>query len=86
MCGCECCMSSKSIHYLLLTWLGCNLKHLKDRSHNAQNRGSGEIYSRIFKTYNNAVQPHGCHIYNNSAYISMEKICTYTSKHHGIPH
>ena len=62
MCGYECCISPKSIHYSLLTWRDNCLKHLKYRSHNAQNRRSGKISSRIFETYNNAVQPHGFHI------------------------
>ena len=63
MCICECFVSSKSMHSYLLTWRDRRLKHLKDRSQNAQNRRSGELSSHIFDPYNDLVQPHGCHIY-----------------------
>ena len=86
ICGCECYISSKSMHLYMLTWSNSCLKYLKDISHNAQNIRSGEISSRIFETYKNAVQPHGFHIYNTASCISMEKTCPCTSKHHGIPH
>ena len=62
ICSCECCIYAKSMHSSLLTWRDCRLKHPKDIIHNAQNRRSGEISSRIFETYKNYVQPHGCHI------------------------
>ena len=62
MCGCECCISAKSMHYYLLTCHDCHLKQLKYRSHNAQNIRSCEISSRIFETYKNSVRTHGCHI------------------------
>ena len=51
-----------------------------------QNRKSGEISSRIFETYKNAVQPHGCNIYNTAADMAVSKMCPCTSEHHGIPH
>ena len=62
MCGCECCISSKSIHSSLLPWSYCYLKKLKDISQNAQNRRSGEKSNRIYETYKNTVVPHGRHI------------------------
>ena len=58
MCGCECFISAKNMKSPLLTWCNFSLKHLKDMSHNEQNRQSGEISSRIFETYNTSVQPH----------------------------
>ena len=79
-------MSAKIIHSSLLTWRNCCLKHLKYRIHNAQNRRSGEISSCIFETYNNAVQPHGCHIYNTAADMTMGKMYPCISKHHGFLH
>ena len=33
MCGCECCISAKSIHSSLLSWSYRYLKKLKDQSH-----------------------------------------------------
>ena len=86
MCGCECFISSKSIHSYLLVWNGHRLKHLKYRSHNAQNRRSGETPIRIFETYKNAVLPHGCHIYKITADMAMETMCSFTSEYHGLPH
>ena len=49
MCGCDWYISSKSMHYYLLTWHNCRLKHLKDRSHNAQNRRYGEYQVVLLK-------------------------------------
>ena len=71
ICGCECFISFKSIHLSLLTWRDPHLKHLKDRSCNVKNRRSSEISSHIFETYNNAVQSHGCSIYNTAADMSI---------------
>ena len=84
MCGCKCCISAKIMHHFLLIWRNRRLKHLKYRSHNAQNRRSGEISSHIFETYKNAVRPHGCHIYNTDVDMDMVIMCPYTYKHHGI--
>ena len=84
MCGCECCIFSKSIHFPLLTWKDFRLKHLKDRSQNSQNRRSGEISSCIFETYNNALGTHGFHIYNTAAEMALAKMRPCTSKHNGL--
>ena len=86
VCGCECCISSKIVHSSLLIWRDHWLKHLRYRSCNVQNRRSGEISSCIFETYKNSVVPHGCHIYNTTADMSMAKMCTCTSKYHGLTH
>ena len=61
MCGCEFCISAKSMHSYLLTWRDSHIKHLKDISHNEKNRRSGELSSRLFETYKNDVRPHGFH-------------------------
>ena len=81
---CDCYVSAKSMHSFLLTWLYCHLKHLKDISHNAQNRSSGEISSHIFETYKNTAQPHGCNIYNTAEDMAMATMCPYISKYHGL--
>ena len=86
MCGCECYIYAKFMHFSLLAWHNCCLKHLKDRIHKVQNVSSGEKSSPIFEIYKNYVWPHGCHIYNTVAYMAMTTMCTYTSKHHGLPH
>ena len=41
ICGCECCISAKSIHSSLLSWRDRHLKKLMDKSQNAQSRSSG---------------------------------------------
>ena len=74
-------MYPKIIHPSLLTCHDICLKHLKDRSHNAQNRRSDEISSHIFETYNNDVRPHGCHIYNTAVYMAMKIMCPCIYKH-----
>ena len=79
MCSCECLISAKGVNYFLLTWHNIGLIHLKDKSHNAQNRRSGEISIRIFETYKNYVQTHGCHIYNTATYMDMSTLCPWTS-------
>ena len=74
------------MHLYLLTCCYCHVKHLKNRSHNAQNRRSGKLSISLFETYKNSVRPHGCHIYNYTAYMDMAKMCPCPSQHHGLPH
>ena len=76
----------QNFHSYLLTWYNSFFKNLKDRSHNAQNRRSGEISSRIFENCMNAVIPHGYHVYSTSADMAMETIFPWTSKQHGLTH
>ena len=63
MCGYECCIYPNSMNLYLLIWRDIHTKRLKDRSHNAQIRRSGEIVSHIFETHKNYIKPHGCHIH-----------------------
>ena len=51
MCGCECCIESKSMHSSFLAWYDCHMKQLKDQGRNALNRRYVEIESHIFETY-----------------------------------
>ena len=62
MFGCECCISSKSIHASLLSWHYWYFKKLKDQSQNAQNRRSGKKSNCIYETYKDSVMPHERHI------------------------
>ena len=71
MCGCECCISVKSINLSLLSWRNRYLKKLKNKIQNAQSRRSGEKSHRIYETYKNIVMHHGNHIYAKSS--GMEK-------------
>ena len=50
MCGCECCISAKSIHSSLLSWCDRYFKKLKDISQNDQNRRSGGKSNRVYET------------------------------------
>ena len=69
-----------NINYSLLTRYDHRLKHLKCTSYNVQNISYGEISSRIYETYNNAVRSHGCHIYNTTADMTMATMFPCTSK------
>ena len=82
MCGCKCCISSNIMHSYLVTWWDCHLRQLKYRSHNVQNRRSGEIESLIFETHKNDVRYHGFHIQNTASDMEMATICPYPSVHH----
>ena len=77
MCGCECCISAKSIHSSLLSWRDRYLKRLKDESQNAQSRRSGERAHQIYTTYKNTVMPHGNHIYAKASDMANATMCTY---------
>ena len=85
MCSFECCISAKSVHSYLLTYSNRFLKQIKARSHNGQNIMSGEISSRIFETYMNAIRPCGYHIYNTSSEMTMVTMFSCDSKHNGLP-
>ena len=86
MCGYDCCIYAKHMNYSLLIWHNRRLRQFKYRSHNAQNRRSGEISSHMSETYKNTVQPNGCHIYSTSADMAMATMCTCNFKHRGIHH
>ena len=83
--GWKCYIYSKIIHFYLLTWRDWHMKQPKDQSHNAQNRGSGEISICIFETYKNAGRPHGCHRYNTDTGMAMSTLCSCYSTHHVPP-
>ena len=84
ICGCECCISNRSMNSYLLLWRDNYLKKLKDQSHSTKNRRSVRIYSRIFEIYNNSVMLNGFHIYKTYSDMAMEK-CVHihsTNMHH----
>ena len=86
MCGCECCISAKSIHSPLLYWRDRHLKKLKDKSKNAQRRRSGEKAHHIYTTYKNTVIPHGRHIYAKASGLANETMCAYTDYDNALQH
>ena len=51
MCGCECCISDKSIHSSLISWRDRYLEKRKYQIQNAQSRRSGEKLHHIYETY-----------------------------------
>ena len=85
ICDCECCISDKSIHSSLLSWLDRYLKKIKNQSQNAQKRRSGEKSHHIYKTYKNTVMSHGSHIYAKAPYTEKAKMCTYPQYDHALP-
>ena len=86
MCGCECCISAKSMHSSLLTRCDHYPKKLKYQSNNSHNRRSVEIKSRIFETYKNDVIPHGHNIQKLVTYMTMATMCPFSSAQHAQPH
>ena len=85
MCGCECCISAKSIHSSLLSWRDWYLKNIKDKIRNAQRRRSGEKPHKIYETYKNIVVPHGRHIYSKASDMAKAKMFTYPQSDHALP-
>ena len=86
MCGCECCISDKSIHSLLLSWGDGYFKKIKDKSQNSQSRRSGDKSHHIYTTYKHKVMPHGRHIYAKASDMANAKMCTYPQSEHALPH
>ena len=86
MCGCECFISAKIIHSLLLSWRDLYLKNINDLSQNSQNRRSGKKPNRLFDTYKNSVMPHGSHIYATAAGMAMATMCAYPPPQHALTH
>ena len=78
MCGCECCISYKSINSSLLSWHDRYLKKLKDKIQNSQNRRYGKKENSIYEAYKNTVMPHGRRIYDKAYDISTATMCAYT--------
>ena len=48
VCGCDCCISDKSIHSSLLSWCDRYLRKLNYLSQNIQKRRSGKKSNRLF--------------------------------------
>ena len=86
MCGCECCISAKSIHSSLLPWRDTHLKKLKDKIQNSQSRRSGEKAHHIYETYKNTVVPYVRHIYAKSYDTENATMFAYPHSDHALPH
>ena len=86
VCGCECCISVKSIHSLFLSWCDRYLEKLKYRSQNDQSISCGEKAYHIYETYKNTVMPHGRHIYAKVSNMANAKMCTNPQSDHALPH
>ena len=86
MCGCECCIFSKSIHSSLLSCCDRYLKKLKDQIPNAQTRRSGEKENRIYETYKNTVMPHGRYIIDKASDMEKSTMCEHPQSYHALQH
>ena len=86
MCGCECCIYTKSIHSSLLSWRDRYLKKLKDKIQNDQSRRSVEKAHHIYETYKNTVMPHGSHIYSKAYDMENATTSAYFHSDNAIPH
>ena len=88
MCGCECCISAKSIHSLLLSWRDRYLKKLKDLIKILKTEGLGKekiTYMKHIKI-KSCHMPHGHHIYAKSHYMAKATMCAYSQSDHVLPH
>ena len=86
MCGCEYCISAKSLHSSLLSWRDRYLIKLKDKSQHSQSRRSGEKSHHIYNIYINTVMPHGHHIYLKAYDMEKATMYTYPRSDHALPH
>ena len=86
MCGCECCISTKSIHSSLLSWHDRYLKKLKNKIQNAQSRRSGEKAHHIYTTYKNTVMPYKSHIYAKASDMANATMCAYPHSDNALLH
>ena len=85
ICGCECCISAKSIHSSLLSWRDGYLNQLKYQTQNSQSRRSSERLHHIYETLKNTVIPHGRHIYAKAYDTEKATMCTYPQYDHALP-
>ena len=86
MCGCECCISTKSMHSSLLPWRDFYSKNLKDLSQNSQNRRYGVKSNHIYETYKNLVVPHGNLIYTKAYEMAKATISANPQSDYALPH
>ena len=85
MCGCECCISAKSMHSSLLSWCSCCLKKLRISVEMLKKEGLGKKKICIYDTYKNIFMPHGRHISTKSYDMVKAAICAYSQSDHALP-
>ena len=86
MCGCECCISDKSIHYSLLSWRDWYLKNSKIKYKMLKIEGPVKNKICIYETYKNTVMPHRRRIYGKAFYIKKATMFAYPQSDHAFPH
>ena len=87
MCGCECCISSKSMHSSLLSWRYCYLKknsRISEKIPKIESLGKKKI--RIYETCKNTVMQNWRHIYSKAYAMAKATICAYSQSDHALPH
>ena len=67
MCGCECCISAKSIHSSLLSWRDVYLKNSRIKAKMIEEEGLVRKHITYIQHIKNTVIPHGSHIYAKSS-------------------
>ena len=86
MCGFQCFIFAKIIHFSLISWCDCYLEKLKDQIQNSQNRRSRGKANRIYETYKNKVMPYGRNSYAKASGMSRVTMCAYTQSYHVLQH
>ena len=84
MCGCECCISAKSINSSLLSWCDRYLKNSKIKEKIIKSDcllKKNITYMKHIKT----VMPHGRHIYAKSPDMEKSTMRTYPQYYHALP-
>ena len=86
MYGCECCISAKSIHPLLLSWYDKNFKNSKIKSKILKIEGA--VKYKI--AYMKHIKIQSCHMgvifMPKHPIWKKSKICAYSQSDHALPH
>ena len=86
MCGCECCIYSKSMHSSLLSWRESFFEKTQDQICNSQKIRSGEMSNNLFEIYKHYVTPHRNHMFQTESDIAMVTMCEYIPSNYELPH
>ena len=86
MCGCECCISIKSMLPSLLSWRERILRKLKYQILYAQNKRSVETVNHLFEAFKSYIVPRVNYMFKIASDMAMAKMCAYPSFKYSLPH
>ena len=85
MCGCECCISSKSMHSSLLLWREHFWKNLKIKVVMPQ-KGDLIKWPIFYSRHKNSVITHGKYMFQKASNMAISRMCAYKYSNHELPH